>query len=64
VVNKDSRSIDDVEITIEGLSGGMTATMVGLETSGSAAAGRKMPVVDGKFTDRFDGRAVHVYRVE
>ena len=64
VVNKDSRSIADVNISIKGLAGTMTATTLGLETSGSGRAGKILTVTKGKFKDSFDGYAVHIYQVE
>ncbi|MDW7725602.1 MAG: carbohydrate binding domain-containing protein [Candidatus Methanoperedens sp.] len=63
VVNKDSRPISDVVITINGMTGTMTAKTLGLETSGSQRAGRTLSVNNGQFTDSFDGYAVHIYRV-
>lgn len=63
VVNKDSRPISDVGITIGGLTGAKTATTLGLETGGSSKAGKTLSVNNGKFTDSFDGYAVHIYQV-
>jgi len=63
VVNKDSRSISDVGITISGIIGAMTAKTLGLESSGSGRAGRELSVNNGVFTDTFDGYAVHIYQI-
>lgn len=63
VVNKDSRTISNVGITINGLSGIKTAKTLGLETSGSGRAGRILSVNNGLFTDSFDGLAVHIYQL-
>ncbi|MDO8726880.1 MAG: carbohydrate binding domain-containing protein [Candidatus Methanoperedens sp.] len=63
VVNKDPRPITDVGITINGLTGAMTATTLGLEATGSQRAGRKLGVNNGQFTDSFDGYAAHIYKV-
>lgn len=62
VVNKDSRPISDVDITIAGLSGTMNAKTLGLTDAGSIP-GRTLPVTNGKFTDSFDGYGVHIYEV-
>lgn len=63
IVNKDSRPISGVDITIKGLTGSMTAKTLGLETSGSGRAGRAFNVNNGQFTDSFDGLAVHIYQI-
>jgi len=63
VVNKDTRPISDVGITIQGLTGSMTATTIGLSEAGSIP-GRTLPVTNGSFTDSFDGLAVHIYQIE
>jgi len=62
VVNKDTRPISDVGITIQGLTGSMTATTIGLSEAGSIP-GRTLPVTNGQFTDNFDGLAVHIYEI-
>ncbi|MCX9085628.1 MAG: hypothetical protein OIN87_12615, partial [Candidatus Methanoperedens sp.] len=62
VVNKDIRPISDVGITINGLSGMMTATTIGLPEAGSVT-GRKFSVSNGKFTDSFDGYGVNIYKL-
>jgi len=62
VVNKDTRPISDVGITIAGLSGSMTATTLGNIDAGSIP-GRTLPVTDGQFIDSFDGLAVHIYEI-
>ncbi len=62
VLNKDERPIT-TDITIQGLTGSMTAKTLGLETSGSQRAGRTITVTNGKFTDSFDGYAVHIYQI-
>lgn len=63
VVNKDSRPVSDVTITIAGLTGSATATTIGLETQGSGRAGRTISVNNGIFTDSFDGSSVHIYDI-
>jgi hypothetical protein len=63
VVNKDSRPISDVKITITGLTGAMSAKTLGLETSGSGSGGRVISVNNGQFMDSFDSYAVHIYEV-
>ncbi len=63
VVNKDSKPINDVKLTINGLTGAMSSKTLGLETSGSGRAGRVLNVNNGQFTDSFDGYAVHIYKV-
>lgn len=62
VVNKDIRPISDVVITINGLSGLMTATTIGLPEAGSVP-GRTVSVNNGKFTDNFDGYGVKIYKI-
>lgn len=62
IVNKDSRSISDVEITVDGLSGSMNAKTLGLVSAGSVP-GRMIPVDNGKFTDSFEGYAAHIYMI-
>ena len=63
VVNKDTRPISDVELTISGLTGTMPVKTLGLETSGSGRAGRVFAANNGQFTDSFDGYAVHIYQI-
>lgn len=63
VVNKDSRPLADVGITISGLTGAMTATTLGTQTMGSSRSGRTLPVTNGQFVDSFDGHAAHIYRI-
>lgn len=63
VVNKDSKPINDVKLTINGLTGTMTAKTLGLETYGSGRAGRVLAANNGQFTDSFDGLAAHVYQI-
>jgi len=63
VVNKDSRPISDVGITVIGPSGSMTVKTLGLETSGSGRAGRVLAANNGQFIDSFDGLAVHIYQI-
>ncbi|MFH1127550.1 MAG: hypothetical protein V1718_05570 [archaeon] len=63
VVNKDIRPISDVDITISGLSGVMTARTIGLAEAGSVP-GRTLAVTEGRFRDSFDGYAVHIYMIE
>lgn len=64
VVNVDSRSMIDVTISIDGLSGEMTAQTLGTQTSGSSKAGRTLSVLNGKFLEpAIDGFAVHIYRI-
>ena len=62
IVNKDSTSISNVEITVSGLNN-TTVTTIGLQTTGSGKAGRNLTVTNGKFTDSFDGYAVHIYQI-
>ena len=61
VLNKDSRSVT-TDITIQGLSGTMTATTLGNVNAGSTA-GRTLTVNNGRFIDSFDGFAVHIYQL-
>ncbi len=60
VLNKDSRSISDVGITVAGLNGPMTAKKI---IGSSTTANQDAPVNNGVFTDSFDGLAVHVYQI-
>jgi len=62
VVNKDINPIANVNISIQGLTGSMTARTIGLSEAGSIP-GRTLPVTDGQFTDSFDGLAVHIYQI-
>jgi len=62
VVNKDINPIANVNISIQGLTGSMTARTIGLSEAGSIP-GRTLPVTDGQFTDSFDGLAVHIYEI-
>ncbi|MCX9085905.1 MAG: dockerin type I domain-containing protein [Candidatus Methanoperedens sp.] len=62
VLNKDDRSISNVNITIRGLNGIMTATTLGLATAGSKP-GRILPVINGTFTDSFAGLEPIVYEI-
>ena len=62
IVNKDPLPISDVGVTIQGLTGSMTATTIGLSEAGSIP-GRTLPVTNGSFTDSFDGLAVHIYQI-
>ena len=64
VVNKDSRTVSNVTITIVGLTGDTTATTLGIETQGSGRSGRVLNVSNGKFTDSFDGSVVHIYKID
>ena len=63
VVNKDSRPLSNVKLTITDLTGVMSAKTLGLETSGSGRTGRVLSVNNGQFTDSFDGLAVHIYEI-
>ncbi len=63
VLNKDTRPISNVEITISGLAGAITTKTIGMETTGTGRAGRMLNVNNGKFTDSFDGLAVHIYQL-
>ncbi|MBU3979218.1 hypothetical protein KJ980_01275 [Patescibacteria group bacterium] len=60
VLNKDTRSISDVVITVSGLNGPMTAKKI---IGSSTTANQDTPVNNGVFTDSFDGLAVHVYQI-
>ncbi len=60
VLNKDTRSISDVVITVSGLNGPMTAKKI---IGSSTTANQDAPVNNGVFTDSFDGLAVHVYQI-
>lgn len=64
VVNKDANPVS-TEITIQALTGtdAMTAKTLGLETEGSAKAGRTLAVNYGQFTDTFDEYAAHIYQI-
>lgn len=62
VVNKDVSAVNNIQISIDGLTGPMTATTLGLATAGSNP-GRVLPVNDGTFSDSFDGYAVHIYEI-
>lgn len=64
VANKDSRPIQDVTISISGLSESLVAITQGLETSGSQAAGRVLPVENGQIHEPIiDGQAVQIYKI-
>ena len=63
VVNKSNKLISNIKITISGLSGSTSAITKGLETTGSSKAGRSLSVVNGSFTDSFDGYAAHIYEI-
>lgn len=63
VVNKDASPQNGITMHINGLSGVTTAITIGMETSGSARAGRKLDVLNGQFIDSFDGFAVHIYQI-
>lgn len=63
VVNKSALLVSNISVTISGLAGKGTAVTLGLETSGSARAGRSLQVVNGKFSDSFDPYAAHVYEI-
>jgi len=60
VLNKDTRPISDVAITVSGLNGPMTAKKI---IGSSTVANQDAPVTNGVFTDSFDGLAVHVYQI-
>ncbi len=64
VVNKDANSVSTT-ITIQAIAGAgaMTAKTLGLETAGSANAGRMLTVNNGQFTDTFDGYTAHIYQI-
>lgn len=60
VVNKDTRPITtDIKIPVQ--SG--VATLLGMETTGSAKSGRTVPIIDSTIKDTFDGLAVHIYNL-
>jgi hypothetical protein len=61
VLNKDTRSVT-TDITIQGLSGTMTAVTLGNSNAG-ATPGRSLPVMNGKFTDTFGSLAANVYKI-
>ncbi len=61
VVNKDSLMVS-TDITISGLSGYSTAKTLGTISAGSVP-NRILPISNGKFTDSFDGYAVHIYQI-
>ena len=65
VVNKGNIAMDNVRITVAPLSssGSYTARTLGMETTGSGRAGRTIPVLNGVFTDSFDGMSVHIYQI-
>ncbi|MBU4009634.1 MAG: hypothetical protein KJ882_02610, partial [Proteobacteria bacterium] len=63
VANKLNASINDVTITIQGLTGTMTAKTMGIVGTGSSAPNRVLTITDGKFTDTFDAYAGHVYQI-
>ncbi|MCG2693694.1 heparinase II/III family protein, partial [Candidatus Parcubacteria bacterium] len=63
VANKSSDTINNVEINITGLNGLMTAKVLGSSTLSYDAAGRTVPVSEGKFTDNFQGFAGRVYQI-
>lgn len=63
VVNKDSRPISDVTISIKGITCNITIRTLGLETQGSGKAGRIINGNNGKFIDSFDGYAAHIYKI-
>lgn len=64
IPNKNNNRITDVQITIKGLTGDMTATTYSAyNTEDSSNNGRRIPVHNGIFTDTFDGYAAHVYRI-
>ena len=52
----------NVRIAIEGLDAA-EAELIGDAGSGSAAAGRRVPISGGAFTDSFDPYAVHIYKI-
>lgn len=65
VVNKDPQPVSNIQITIPELAGKTTqAKYAGLWTTGSGS-NQNLPktVVDGIFTDSFDGYAVHLYEI-
>ncbi len=61
-VNKDANQTT-TNISISGLTGVRLATTLGLETTGSQAAGRQLLVTNGTFTDTFNGYAAHTYEI-
>jgi hypothetical protein len=61
VLNKDSRAVT-TDITVQGLTGSMTATTLGNANAGSVP-GKILSVNNGKFTDSFNGYAVHIYQM-
>jgi hypothetical protein len=63
VVNKANARISNVQITVSGLSGTMTAKTMGITGTGSSAPNRVLTVTNGQFTDTFDAYAVHIYRI-
>ena len=63
VVNKDVNPVQNIGITISGLSGTKNAKTIGIQTSGSGVPGRTLIVTNGKFTDSFDGYAAHIYQI-
>ncbi len=63
VANKNSNTINNVQINIAGLSGSMTAKVLGTSTLSYDAAGRTVPVTNGVFTDNFQGFAGRVYQI-
>ncbi len=63
VANKRNQSIDDVVVTISGMSGTKTARTIGQDGAGSSAPNRIITVTNGAFTDSFDAYAGHVYEI-
>lgn len=62
VVNKDIRPITTT-ISVSNLTSS-SITTIGRETTGSGRTGRTILVSSGKFTDSFDGLAVHIYKID
>jgi hypothetical protein len=64
VVNKDVRSISNVTITINNMSGTKTVRTIGNYTTGTGRTGRTLTINNGVFSEPlFDGLAVHIYQI-
>jgi hypothetical protein len=63
IVNKNSTTTGMITINISGYSTASSVATLGNETSGSGATGQTINVIDGVFTDTFDGYAVHIYQI-
>jgi hypothetical protein len=65
IVNKAVESLQDVEITVNNLTGTRLVRMLGDETTGSASQHKTEPLtmINGVFTDSFDSFATHIYEI-